>query len=141
MLVSCANSNSTPHPMQAELEDTIIQFLDTVYQAKLTMDSSLLSTVAAGDMLGTYKTQIERHQDNPNDLVIEETKVVETSVVSYSAQEATIEVKYEYRDFVRNSATGGRDYASWRWRKVRFFLVREDNAWKVYDEEFIDWSG
>jgi hypothetical protein len=120
------------------------RYLDVVYEAKLTMNPTQLSEVASGTILDLHESNISVHQENPDDLLIEETRIVSIRTLSYSALEAVVEVRYEYRDFTRNPETGERYYgrsARWQWRVERFTMPNEHGAWKVSDVEFIDWSG
>jgi hypothetical protein len=145
VLTSCSrNASSTPHPHQAEIEAAVQQYFAVVTEAEEIMDEAKLDEVATGDLLALHRNRIETYQDNPNELAITETRNISVKILDYSPSKAVVEVRYDYRIFLRDLETGQRRYgpsAKWRWRIEELTLLNETGVWKVSEVEFVDWSG
>jgi hypothetical protein len=143
LLTGCA---LFPHPHQEELKAAYQLYLETVYEAGLTLDTSHLSEVATGELLESTVSSIEAEREKleAGDVLVSwEFEIVEFWVLDYNPPTATARVLVNSKAFDQDPETGERDYGphpySWQCNEFEITLVQEDGAWKVQGGDYIEW--
>ncbi len=137
-LASCADSRVE------ELQFAYEQYMSTLTQAQINLDSQQLSDVAVSPRLDEAIASVEDRKKFTA-ITSEEFKIDAVKLISYTAGEAVAEITLSYRDFVQDPVTGQREYSAltdrWYWRIERVTFVKEDSVWKVKGNTFVDWGG
>lgn len=149
ILSGCSVSNSQSTPLEKELQEDFLVYLNVWNDAQITYDTSKLSYISTGNQLKNMVNFIEAYQkletkgETPPVRSAEEFEIERFEILASGESWAVVEVKKNYLTYSQNVQTGEKLYDSIRrWRVQRFLLIKEEGRWKV-DRilEGVSWSG